>query len=190
MPLVGPMRTCDQKLTPGLMLPTFMTVHLFQFHFAVTEHPCQSVDDSFVFQVEFFLTSLQRTFSFADAHAFVAISISSLVKVRSCWLQADKADFYLCLIPSASPGTAGTSTSCTTSARRPMCSDVSSFTDWMCSRSLFDRSLERPRVDADVDAPKQDGSTHLLIAALRDQRGTVKSLCGPQQTPKRPIRTA
>ena len=39
----------------------------------------------------------------------------------------------------------------------------------MCSKSLFDRSLERLRVDADVDAPKQDGSTHLLIAALRDQ---------------------
>ena len=28
------------------------------------------------------------------------------------------------------------------------------FSDWMCSRSLFDRSLERrPQVDADVDAP-------------------------------------
>ena len=36
----------------------------------------------------------------------------------------------------------------------------------------------RPRVDADVDAPKQDGSTPLLIAALRDQRDIVKSLCG------------
>ena len=54
--VVGPMRTWDQKLTPGLMLLTFMTVHLFQFHFAVTEHPCQSADESFVFQVGFFIT--------------------------------------------------------------------------------------------------------------------------------------
>ena len=46
----------------------------------------------------------------------------------------------------------------------------------MCSRSLFDRSLERPRVDADVNAPKQDGSTHLVIAALQGQRDIVKSL--------------
>ena len=80
--------------------------------------------------------------------------------------------------PSASPRTAGTSTSCTTSSRRRMCSDVSSLSDWICSSSLFDRSLERPRVDADVVAPKQDGSAPLLIAALRDQRDTVKSLCG------------
>ena len=32
--LVDPMRTWDQKFTPGLMLLTFMTVHLFQFRFA------------------------------------------------------------------------------------------------------------------------------------------------------------
>ena len=30
VPLVGPRRTCDPLLTPGLMLLTFMTVHLFQ----------------------------------------------------------------------------------------------------------------------------------------------------------------
>ena len=33
-------------------------------------------------------------------------------------------------------------------------------------------------MDTDVNAPKQDGSTHLLIAALRGQRDIVKSLCG------------
>ena len=32
--LVGPMRTWDQKFTPGLMLLPFMTVHLFQFRIA------------------------------------------------------------------------------------------------------------------------------------------------------------
>ena len=58
-----------------------------------------------------------------------------------------------------------------------MYSDVSSLSDWMCSRSLFDRSLERPRVDADVDAPKRDGSTPLLIVALWDQRDIVKFFC-------------
>ena len=52
--------------------------------------------------------------------------------------------------PSASTRTAGTSTSCTTSSRRPMGSDVPSLSDWMCSRCLFDRTWERPRVDADV----------------------------------------
>ena len=56
-----------------------------------------------------------------------------------------------------------------------MCSDVSSLSGWMWSRSLFERSLKR---DADVDAPKQDDSTPLLIVALRDQRDIMKSLCG------------
>ena len=32
----------------------------------------------------------------------------------------------------------------------PMCLDVSSLSDWMCNRCLFDMTLERPRVDADV----------------------------------------
>ena len=52
--------------------------------------------------------------------------------------------------PSASTRTAGTSTSCTTSFKHPLCSDVSSLSEWMCSRCLFDMSLERPRVDAVV----------------------------------------
>ena len=56
MPLVGPMKTWDQELTPCLVLLAFMTVHLFQFHFTVTEIPCQSADESFVYQVVFFIT--------------------------------------------------------------------------------------------------------------------------------------
>ena len=31
-----------------------------------------------------------------------------------------------------------------------MCSAESPLSDWMCNRCLFDRSLERPRVDTDV----------------------------------------
>ena len=30
----------DQKLSPGLMLLTFITTHVFQFHFATTERYC------------------------------------------------------------------------------------------------------------------------------------------------------
>ena len=30
----------DQKLSPALMLLTFITTHVFQFHFAITEHCC------------------------------------------------------------------------------------------------------------------------------------------------------
>ena len=66
VPLVGPMRTWDQKLTPGLMLLSFMTAHLFQFHFAVTEHPCQSADGSFVFQVELLSHEEGPRFAAAD----------------------------------------------------------------------------------------------------------------------------
>ena len=36
-------------------------------------------------------------------------------------------------------------------------------------------------MDADVDAPKQDGSTHLLIAALRDQN-ISRCLCAGSRT--------
>ena len=56
---------------------------------------------------------------------------------------------------------------------RPMCSDVSSLSDWMCSRCLFDRTLERPRVDIDVLFRNK------MVLPLRRSgiRGT-QSLCG------------
>ena len=44
--LVDPMRTWDQKFTPGLMLLTFMTVHLFQFRFADVVDAKTSVKES------------------------------------------------------------------------------------------------------------------------------------------------
>ena len=40
------MRTWDQKFTPGLMLLTFMTGHLFQFRFADVVDAKTSVKES------------------------------------------------------------------------------------------------------------------------------------------------
>ena len=73
----------------------------------------------------------------------------------------ERVDFHLCLI----------STLCTTSCKRPMCSDVSSLSVWMCSRSLFDRSL-------DADVLLRNKIVCSVIAALWDQRDIVNSLCG------------
>ena len=44
MPLVGPMRICDQESTSGLMLLTFMTVQLFRFQFAVASQYWRSTE--------------------------------------------------------------------------------------------------------------------------------------------------